>query len=99
REISVLGAYEQLWQPPGCVYRHLDFVPLAVGNEIRGLVTNRVLMAQLKRDLLEDIVHLSTAARIESLSARHSRQFVEGALAFHAQRAAYVAAAKNSDRI
>src|SRR5205085_613687 len=67
--------------------------------EVRRLVANRILMTKFQRDLFEDVIHLSAAARIERFTARHTGEFIEDALAFHSQCAANVAAAENTDRV
>src|SRR5262245_5148400 len=93
REIALFAAHKQTGQ--AARRRDLDFdvMPLAVTDKVRRAVADRILMAQLERDLLEDVVHLCGAARIEGFAARHGRQFVQDTLAFHAQRAADIAAA------
>src|SRR6185503_1133686 len=98
-EVTLFGADEQLRQSPRWVDRHFDLVPFAVSDEVLRLEANRILVSQLQRDLLEDVVHFSAAARIERLAAGYARQFIESALALHAERAAHIAAAQNSDRI
>ena len=48
-------------EPRGGVTLTFDLVPAAVVGEIHRLVTDRILMAQLQRNLLEDVVHFSVA--------------------------------------
>src|SRR2546423_4260902 len=74
-------------------------MPFAVVREVRRAIPDRVLVAQLQSDLLEDIVHLCRAARIKSFASGNSGEFIEGALTFHAERTARVAATQNSDRV
>src|SRR5436305_12222320 len=99
REISFFATHEQARQAARRMHRHFDLVPLTVAGEVRRLVPNRILMAKFQRDLFEDVVHLSAAARIESFTARHTGELIENALAFHSQRAARVAAAENTGRV
>src|SRR5207245_5095676 len=55
--------------------------------------------AQLERDLLKDVIHLGGRPGVKSLAARNAGEFVQDALSLHAQRAADVAAAEDSNGV
>src|SRR4029079_11498182 len=97
--ITFLGAHKQTRQAA----RRGDFdfhaVPLAIINETVGFVANRVLVPQLQRDLLENVVHLGRGARKECLASGNARKLIENSLTFHAERTAGVTAAQDADRI
>src|ERR1051325_5850117 len=74
-------------------------MPLAVVREIDRTIPDRILVAQLKRDLLKDFIHLGRGVRKESLAAGNGRKLVQNGLAFDAERAAGVASAQDAYRI
>src|SRR6266478_402259 len=86
REVAFFVAGKQTRQAPWRRYLHLDLMPLAV--EIRHPITDGILVTKFQRNLLEDVIHLSSAARIESFAARDTGEFVQDALSFHAESAA-----------
>src|SRR5206468_638913 len=88
REISFFAPHEEPRQAARRMDRHFDLVPLAVAVEVRGLVANRILVPKFQRNLFKDVIHLSAAPGIKSFPARDTGEFIEDALAFHAQRAA-----------
>src|SRR5205814_9530574 len=83
REISFFATHEQTRQAARRMHRHFNLVPLIVAVEVRRLVPNRILVPKFQRDLFEDVIHLSAAARVASLTAGHTCEFIEDALAFH----------------
>src|SRR2546430_12673100 len=95
REISFFATHEQARQAARRMHRHFNLVPLTVAVEVRRLVPNRILVPKFQRDLFEDVIHLSAAARVERFTARYTGEFIEDALAFHSQFAANIAAAEN----
>src|SRR5438094_810880 len=95
REVAFFVAGKQTRQPAWRRYLHLNLMPLAV--EIRHTITDGILVTKLQRNLFEDVIHLSAAARIESFAARDTSEFVHDALPFHTESAADIAAAENAD--
>src|SRR6266403_431460 len=69
REVALFAADEQARQATRWGDLHLDPVPLAVVNKVRGPVADRVLVTEFEGDLLEDVVHLGCGTRVKSLAA------------------------------
>src|SRR5688572_17950377 len=97
--VAFFGSYKQAWQTARRRYLHLDLAPLAVVSEVRRLVPDGILVTQFQRNLLEDVVHFGWAAREKSLAPGNTGQLIEDALTFHAESAARIATAQNSDAI
>src|SRR6476619_4099179 len=97
--IAFLGAHKQSRQTARRSYFNLHAVPLAVINETVGFVADGVLVPQLQRYLLKNVVHFRRRTREERLAARHARKLVENSLTLQAERTAGVAAAQDADGI
>src|SRR5205085_4181553 len=69
RIITVFTAHEQVRQPARRRDLDLDAMPAPVVREVRRLIADGILMAQLDGDALEDFVHLGGRFREESLAA------------------------------
>src|SRR5262249_17171422 len=95
--IAFLGAHEQARQTTWWSHFNLHAVPLAIINETVGFVADGVLVSQLQRDLLENVVHFGSGAGEECLASGNARKLIQNSLAFHAERATSVAAAQNAD--
>src|ERR1044072_460809 len=74
-------------------------MPLAVIRKCIRLVADRVLVPQLQGNLLKNVVHFRGGTWEESFASGNAGKLVKNALAFHAEGAACVAAAQNSDRV
>src|SRR5262245_36067863 len=83
RVVTLFAPHEQPGQATRRFNVDLDLVPLAVADEVRRSITDRVLVPKLKGDLLEDVIHFSGAIGIKGLTARDSSQLVENALSLH----------------
>src|ERR1041384_1993461 len=97
--IAFLGAHEQTRQTARRGHFYLHAVPLAVISETVGFVADGVLMPPLPRDLFKNVVHLRGGAREECLASGDARKLIQYSLAFHAERAAGVAAAQDADGV
>src|ERR1043165_740178 len=99
RVIAFLTADRQARQPARRLNLDLDLMPLAVVDEIDWPVAYRILVAQLKRDLLENLVHLRRAVREKSLAAGDRGKLIQNGLAFEPERAVGIAPAEDAYRV
>src|SRR5690606_9626895 len=78
---------------------NFDLTPFAVRYKIFRRVTDRILVPELERDELEDLVHFNVGVRIERFAAGHAADLVKECLSLQTDLACGVISALNSDGI